>query len=256
MVKERPKRTFAIERYMQRQAATQALAIEEKALDAATEGGASAAAVPAAALAQIMAEIKALRSDVKILKGSKGGPEQPPGTADEAQLLRIEIARMIRSLAAAKREIAEIKHPMADEDRVQQATSELDAIVGATEKATHTILDAAERINDQAFKMLAIAGEDDELAPYVHTISNEVFSIIESCNFQDITGQRITRVVKTLNFIEERVKKIIEDWGIEAFSELPIPTMDMEIHATDDLVNGPQIENVALSQDDIDALFG
>ncbi|MCF8480840.1 MAG: protein phosphatase CheZ [Rhodospirillum sp.] len=252
MATDRPHRTFAIERYMQRQAATHSLAMDEAAMEAAGDG----AAIPASVLSQIMSEIKALRSEVKFFKAHRGGPEQPPGDADEAQLLRIEIARMIRSLAAAKREIAEIKHPMSDEDRVQQATNELDAIVGATEKATHTILDAAERINEQANKILETGGDDDELSPYAHNICNQVDIIFESCNFQDITGQRITRVVKTLNFIEERVKKIIADWGVEAFSDLPIPTTDMEMHATDDLVNGPQIEAVALSQDDIDALFG
>ncbi len=211
-----------------------------------------------ALLTALMTEIQALRKDINRMKGQMGGgPAQPPGDADEAQLLRIEIARMIRSLAAAKREIAEIRHPMADEsnDRVLKATTELDAIVGATERATHGILDAAERINDQTMRMLETCGEEDELAPYIHTISNEVFTIIESCNFQDITGQRITKVVKTLEFIETRIKKIIETWGVEAFSELPLP-QDIEWHESDDLVEGPQLEAAALSQDDIDALFG
>jgi chemotaxis protein CheZ len=241
---------------MQRQAATQSLAMDEAALEAAGVGEGGGSGPSAAAFALIMNEIKALRTDVKALKANRGGSVQGSEDGDEAQLLRIEIARMIRSLASAKREIAEIKHPMSDEDRVQQATSELDAIVGATEKATHTILDAAERISDQANKMLEVAGEDDELSPYAHNINNEVYTIFESCNFQDITGQRVTRVVKTLNFIEDRIKKIIADWGIEAFSDLPIPTTELEIHTSDDLVNGPQVEQVALSQDDIDALFG
>ncbi|MBK1663540.1 hypothetical protein CKO38_03000 [Rhodospirillum rubrum] len=252
-VPERPRRTFAIERTMQRQAMNQALGLPT------TEGTAddpsSQAALPSPLIAELLKEVKALRQEIKGMKGVERNSVAAFGDADEAQLLRIEIARMIRSLAAAKREIAEIKHPLADEDRVQRATSELDAIVGATERATHLILDAAETINEHAERMLKVLGEEDELAPQLHAISNEVFVIIEACNFQDITGQRITRVVKTLEFIEERVKKIIADWGAEAFADLPLPKLDT-IHTSDDLVDGPQLESEALSQDDIDSLFG
>ncbi|MGB0694021.1 MAG: protein phosphatase CheZ [Rhodospirillaceae bacterium] len=204
---------------------------------------------------QLLDEIKALRTEVAEVKQSIG-PGMPPAEADEAMLLRIEIASMIRSLAAAKREIAEIKHPLADEDRVQKATLELDAIVGATETATHKILDASEKINEQVEKVLGIVGEGDELEDNLHIIANETFVIMESCNFQDLTGQRITKVVQTLNFIENRIRKIIEDFGVEAFADLPLPELEGTLHSTDDLVNGPQIEQQALSQDDIDALFG
>lgn len=275
MAVERPRRTFAIERSLQRQAMAEGAGLPALPGKPLVGGGAGAGSGggglhldnggSAALISELMAEIRGLRLELaESRKAEESAQEARPTTAhsadaldsEESQFLRIEIARMIRSLAKAKREIAEIKHPMADDDRVQQATTELDAIVGATERATHRILDSAERINESAAKILETTGEEDELAPFAHKIENEIFTIIESCNFQDITGQRIHRVVTTLEFIEARIKKIIEDWGVDAFADLPIPATEITIHSSDDLVDGPQLENVALSQDDIDALFG
>lgn len=259
MATERPRRTFAIERTMQRQAVALELGV---ALPAPQQGASRAAPATDATglMAQLLTEIKGLRKEVAVLRATQSGEEVAAEAgidADEAQLLRIEIAGMIRSLAMAKREIAEIKHPMADEDRVQRATFELDAIVGATERATHRILDAAERININCDKAFSLLGDDDDkIMDVVNSIATEVFTIIEACNFQDITGQRIYRVVKTLEFIEDRIRKIIETWGVAAFADLPLPKVDVVVHTTDDLVDGPQLENQALSQADIDALFG
>lgn len=86
-------------------------------------------------------------------------------------------------------------------------------------------------------------------------------SIFEACNFQDITGQRITKVVGALKFIEERVAGMMDIWGgangLAAFA--PEPEMPDETPETDEssLLNGPALEEADghASQDDIDALF-
>ncbi len=85
-------------------------------------------------------------------------------------------------------------------------------------------------------------------------VANEVTKIIEACSFQDITGQRITKVVNTIRFIEERILAMIEIWGAAAFADLPI---SQESNAEGDagLMNGPQLANKGISQDDINALF-
>ena len=41
---------------------------------------------------------------------------------------------------------------------------------------------------------------------------------LESCSFQDITGQRISKVVKSLH-IEERVNSLINMWGSDTLAE-------------------------------------
>ncbi|MBB4266645.1 protein phosphatase CheZ [Roseospira visakhapatnamensis] len=266
------KRTFSIERHMRR---ADGLG-PAMGLGALTEVG---------ELGTLVADIRALREEVRALREQMDArdreapgpapvepqaeptPEPAPEPAhhhgmahddEEAQLLRIEVARMVRSLATAKREIAEIKHPMAqaDDDRMVRAASELDAIVAATERATNSIMDAAEAITGHCDAMLTEVGDTDLLSPRLHDMSNQAALIFEACNFQDITGQRITKVVKTLEFIEDRIRAIVEEWGRDAFLDLPLPQDDASADEESRLLNGPQLENQGLSQDDIDSLFG
>jgi len=261
------RRTFSIERHMRR-----------------SEGAGSALGVGAVAdageLGCLVADIRAMRSEMRalnerldgveeLLKEAAERPAEPPiqpttghrqgilGDDAEAQLLRIEIARMVRSLATAKREIAEIKHPMAepDEDRMVRAANELDAIVAATETATNTIMDSAEAIMSQTDSLLGEVGDFDSTSSRLNEISAQASKIFEACNFQDITGQRITKVVKTLEFIEDRIRAIVEEWGRDAFLDLPLPQDDEHLDEESKLLNGPQLENQGLSQNDIDSLF-
>src|SRR6202012_3244408 len=86
------------------------------------------------------------------------------------------------------------------------ATDELDAIVGATEEATNGILQAVE----------VIEGLTAEMDPAVaEKITDAVTQVYESCNFQDITGQRITKVVKALMHIETKVDALVAAFGDE-----------------------------------------
>jgi chemotaxis protein CheZ len=271
----RPRRSFSIERHLRKAEGA------EMAFDV-------AAGAETGTLRALLEEIRGLRGEVGDLRtqigaltakpdgGGAAPAKAPPGPCDhfheedlhkddaawkrEAQILRIEVARMVRSLAATKREIAEIKHPLnaGDEDRMTKAASELDEIVSATEDATNDILDASEAIGTHANEILAEIGDLDTMAPRLQDINEQVARIMEACNFQDITGQRVTKVVKTLEFIEDRIRTIVEDWGREAFLDLPLPDDSDATGQEDDeskLLNGPQLANQGLSQDDIDALF-
>jgi chemotaxis protein CheZ len=218
-----------------------------------------------------MAEVKQSLSEGAAKAGSSAQPELGPGRhagalegiegieGNEAQILRIEVARMVRSLATAKREIAEIKHPLLepDDDRMTKAASDLDEIVSATEDATNSILDSSEAITAHCEAILSEIGDMDTIAPRLHDVNDHVARIMEACNFQDITGQRISKVVRTLEFIEDRIKTIVEDWGRDAFLDLPLPDDDGPVDENDEshLLNGPQLQNKGLSQDDIDSLF-
>jgi chemotaxis protein CheZ len=81
--------------------------------------------------------------------------------------------------------------------------------------------------------------------------TNKVF---EACAFQDLTGQRITRVIKSLQFMEDHINRLVRMWGKE---ELARMAAELAVqNATPDLMEGPQRSGVAISQDDIDKLFG
>ncbi|UUX51751.1 protein phosphatase CheZ [Nisaea acidiphila] len=182
----------------------------------------------------------------------------PVDESDVDHDLRIEIAQMVRSIGRAKSQIAAIKHPMSAEDQMQTASLQLDTIVQTTENATNEIMSSVDSIEGTLKQIHGFTLDDPEVQQLIDQASNQLISIIEACSFQDLTGQRINQVVKTLRFIESRILAMIDIWGgLEAFKDLPIPKEEGEEEAgeEDDLLNGPALGSAGLSQEDIDALF-
>ena len=172
----------------------------------------------------------------------------------ETAMLRTEIRALSRAIQDTKAEIAALRPANSNDDRLMAVTEELDAIVSSTEGATHTILESAERI-DSLSDQLQRQSEDAFTRQTVDEIRDIVIHIFEACNFQDITGQRISKVVRTLKFIEDRVNNMIEIWGQDAFMDLPAPA-EVDVDEEKRLLNGPALENEGVSQADIDKLFG
>jgi chemotaxis protein CheZ len=172
----------------------------------------------------------------------------------ESLAARVEIAQMVKMIGRAKLEIAEIKHPSSQDDRMQLAASELDAIVVATETSTQDVLAASEQIEACVRKLTALHPDDGDLGTLGDHIANEIIKIFEACNFQDITGQRINKVIKTIRFIEEKILTMINIWGVESFMDLPMPS-ESSAKGDETLMNGPQLENQGITQDEINALF-
>jgi len=83
-----------------------------------------------------------------------------------------------------------------------RASRELAAIVGSTEQATQSILQAAEEI-DQAANALSASVKGSHDQGLAHDVQDRVVQIFEACNFQDLTGQRVSHVLETLKFVEE-----------------------------------------------------
>ena len=76
----------------------------------------------------------------------------------------------------------------------------------------------------------------------------------KACSFQDITGQRVNKVVKSITYVEERVNSLVKLWGREELAEVEV-VADRETTPDEQLLSGPQSEGRGLSQDDIDNLF-
>lgn len=205
-----------------------------------------------------------IRQDIAELKEmAQGGvtsapaPEAEDSDATMDRDLRIELAQMVRTIARAKTELAQIRHPQADDDRLGEASGELDAIVKATEGATNNILESTESIEKELTNIAALAQDDEDIMTITDKIANNVTAIMEACNFQDITGQRINKVVQTMFFVEERIRAMIDIWGMEAFADLPVPDSVAGEEEDQDagLLAGPQMEGQGISQSEIDALF-
>ena len=93
-------------------------------------------------------------------------------------------------------------------------------------------------------------------AEIAEQVTNAVTQVYESCNFQDITGQRITKVVKALKHIEDRVDALVAAFGdeIHKYREQH-PTAEPQKSADEKLLNGPQMPDEASKQAEIDALL-
>ncbi|MDR3423899.1 MAG: protein phosphatase CheZ [Alphaproteobacteria bacterium] len=156
-----------------------------------------------------------------------------------------ELAHYIRQ---AKQDIASIKPDDISTNFIPNATDELDAVVGATEDATNRIMDVCDELSALA----------PQCAPEINEkIVGCTTKIFEACNFQDVTGQRITKVVETLKHIDVRIEAIVKAMGdeIHRVGEGHIPK---NLHAADPekgLLNGPQLPAAAISQEDIDKLM-
>ncbi len=146
-------------------------------------------------------------------------------------------------IAKARDEITALQPNNLSRERIPSAGAELEAITRDTETATNTIMNSAE----------AILGMDaDDLATYRAKVENEVMIIFEACSFQDITGQRVSKVVNVLRQIEARVGRLANSLGVEdAQAELSAE----EKRKRDLLLNGPAVNGPETGQDDIDALF-
>ena len=122
------------------------------------------------------------------------------------------------------------------------------------------------KVEEIAEVVEAIVGEIEEVMSKLKGKNSErlmdaTTKIYEACGFQDITGQRITKVVGALQHIEEKVDALLNAFGDEiAKYKAANPKVEEapaeEPQITDeDLLHGPQKKEAAMSQDDIDALL-
>ena len=116
-----------------------------------------------------------------------------------------ELDDLAQYIQSAKSEIASLAPDEITHEHLPAAAGQLDAIVAATEEATSVILEAVEIISADASKL------KDKGKP----INHQVTRIFEACSFQDITGQRINKVVTTLKHIEDRLDRLVRVFGDE-----------------------------------------
>lgn len=166
--------------------------------------------------------------------------------------LEAEIKKIAQFIADAKIEIIAISFPSektGNEKNIPNAAMELSEVVRHTEEATNSIMDKVD-----ALMMLANEVSDAAVAT---KIMEHGTGILEACSFQDITGQRINKVMSTLEQIELRIGRLVKRLGGELDEIGPIEAIETKPRRTDeDLLHGPQMGSEAQTQEDIDKLFG
>ncbi len=154
-----------------------------------------------------------------------------------------ELRYLSAYIQRTRTEIAALRPNDIKNDGIPTAGAELDAIVANTADATHRIMEAAEAV---------MSADGTDLNSYQALVCDKMMEIFEACSFQDITGQRVKKVVDTLNHIESRIDRFAKVMGVE----------DAEVELTEEqkrkkelLLNGPAIGGPEVKQDDIDSMF-
>ncbi len=174
--------------------------------------------------------------------------DQDPGGIDIGQVVR-ELQAVADYVTNIKREIGALRAGELYRSRLPVAHDELGNVVDATQSATNTIMAAAEEI---------LGSAETNFETYRTFVQDKVMQIFEACSFQDITGQRITKVVDELSQVEKRLSRFAA--AVTVREQTGQPELDAEDAAKQArkdslLLNGPQTEDLAVSQNDIDALF-
>jgi len=154
------------------------------------------------------------------------------------------LSHFIRS---TRGEVAALRSTAATPAVLSEASDELEEIVTETAKATNTIMSVAEDMEE-------LSRQTDD--PVSSTLLAAATRIYEACAFQDITGQRITKVVRAVQHIDQKIRLLASLAGMDENATEPAAAKVEERTGDAALLNGPQLAVSAQSQDDIDRLFG
>jgi chemotaxis protein CheZ len=223
---------------------------------------------------EIMAELRAIRAQMAISANRSVAGETADASVarevaethalletyraqiEQCEKLKVEIDLIHDAISRTKREIAVLHGKSFEGQEMAKVNGELGAVVGGTEQATQQILEATEAI-DQAASALSKNISPDQQKLLSEEILERVVSIFEACNFQDLTGQRISKVMSTMKFIEQHINAMMDIWGgVDAIKAHAPPIVDTR-EGDAKLLNGPKLDGDVghASQDDIDALF-
>jgi len=167
--------------------------------------------------------------------------------------LKSELVGLFQYIQRVKEEIAAINRPADSEHQFESMSEQLSAIVKATEHATNTIMEAVEGSDVAVNELRAEIKGNAKAEALLDRIGQSSATIFEACSFQDITGQRVNKITKSLGYVEERVSSIVAIWGEDAMDDVKVK--GDEKSKDEKLLNGPQLEGKGLSQADIDSLF-
>jgi chemotaxis protein CheZ len=216
---------------------------------------------------EVLTELKALRDLIEhwtaatatpppqIRRDSENATKNDQITLGDMNKLKSETNSIHRAISRTMQELASLHFGAFGDAGHGRASRELDAVVDSTERATQQILDAAESIDEAADMLTASLAQEQEQA-LASDIRDHVVRIFEACNFQDLSGQRIAKVLATLKFVEDRVGRMLEIWGgRDVLKDYAAGHTEPDIEAK--LVSGPKLKDDSghVSQQEIDAMF-
>lgn len=165
----------------------------------------------------------------------------------DIRMIAQELTRVADYISRLKHEIGALRANELYRNRLPGAHDELGNVVNATASATNSIMEAAEEI---------LGYDDNDLETYRARVQGRVMDIFEACSFQDITGQRISKVVEHLAAVEKRLSHFASAVNARD-TDLPPDPEEARRQTRKEvfMLNGPNSDGDGVSQNDIDALF-
>lgn len=176
---------------------------------------------------------------------------------NDALAMRGELDSMKDAIVRTKADLAALHRSESNGKGMRRAADELDAVVESTERATTTLLSVVEDVESHAAVLRSLNLTADA-RPHVDAILDRVVNAYEACNFQDLTGQRISKIVQVMKFIEEHLDRVIAAWSaLDSFRDIVAATTPQADDEERGLLNGPKLPDDPghVDQSDIDALF-
>jgi hypothetical protein len=69
-------------------------------------------------------------------------------------------------------------------------------------------------------------------------------NVFTACSFQDLTGQRTTKVINALRYIEQRVAALIALWGLSEADAGNPPPGPQDTRPDGHLLHGPSLDGI------------
>lgn len=165
---------------------------------------------------------------------------------------------------------------------IPQTSDQLEGIIETTEQAANTIMDNLDRMNQMVAenKSLITALQNGtvnggtlapdvaaDLAPTLDVLAKHngeyldlITDTFTQMSFQDLTGQRLQRIIKLVGEIEEKITKMVISFGLklterEKNPELSAEELQKKVDEQVQLLAGPQKKGGGLDQDGIDDLL-
>lgn len=178
----------------------------------------------------------------------KAAPKAAPKGADtDVRTIVRELTGVADYIAHIKKEIGALRANELVHDRLPMAHEELGSVVKTTASAAATIMAAAEDV---------LGSGEKSLPAYRAQVEARMLEIFEACSFQDITGQRIAKVTEALGQVEKRLNRFADAVKARDTADAQDPEEQLRQARREVLLlNGPQDEDKAIGQDEIDKLF-
>lgn len=139
------------------------------------------------------------------------------GENETLQQLHLEVAELSAAIQLTHQEISELGSQQAQNGGFAPSANEMNDILEHTEKAISDILQAAEAMQASAWA----AREDGTDADVCDRLDKCAIDIYTACTFQELTGQRIAKLLSLMEFTESHVVRMLQHWQVDAVMDTP-----------------------------------